>query len=73
MGDDDVIRFLMNVAGVVIRLHLKSRVNSPTNANRGPNWEKDWTEAFDEGFARWMGWRGPEEQEREIRNVRNQV
>jgi hypothetical protein len=73
MEDDRVIEFLMAVAGVVIRLHRESRVNSPTNANRGPNWEKGWSEAFDEGFARWMGWRGPEEQEREIRNVREQL
>jgi hypothetical protein len=64
MHDDDVMRFLMGVAAYVAELHTHGQ-EKKTNA--GPRYNDDSIPAEEEGFARWMGWRGEEEQEREMR------
>jgi hypothetical protein len=69
MSDEVVIRFLMFLAAAILRLHRNSDKNGPPLHEKEKFGADAW-EAFDEGFARWMGWRGPEEQEREIRNIR---
>lgn len=72
MPTEQVIRFLMFIAATVIRLHQKTDRNGPP-CDEAADFRADAWEAFDEGFCRWMGWRGPDEQEREIRNVRHQT
>src|SRR5437867_1266938 len=64
--DAEVIRFLMGLAGYIAQLHLSSKKET----NAGPRFHDDSIPAEEEGFARWMGWRGPEEQEAEIRKQR---
>ena len=68
MTDNDVLKFLMSLAGCVVRIWLESRRNSPPS-NAGPHFRSEDRETVDEAFARWMGWRGQEEQEREMRNM----
>lgn len=69
MTDEQVMRFLMAVAGEVARLHRKTREDRP-QTNAGPKAGGQDREVFDEGFSRWMGWRGQEAQEEEIRKNR---
>jgi len=72
MSNDEVIRYLMLTSAAILRLHSESNKNhSPFE--KETDFRADAWEAFDEGFCRWMGWRGPDEQEREIRNVRRQT
>ena len=53
---------------LTISITLK-RKRPETNA--GPRFDDDSITWEHEGFARWMGWRGPEAQEEEIRNQRS--
>jgi len=70
MTDDEVVmRFLMAVAGYVAELHARTRRPDKTT-NAGPRFEDDSIPWEDEGFSRWMGWRGEAEQEREIHQQR---
>jgi len=70
MDDDNVIRFLMAVAGYVAHLHAISRETQPSPSNSGEKFHDGSIPWMEEGFARWMGYRGEEEQEREIKNQR---
>jgi len=70
MDNDRMIHFLMAVAGYVAELHRETRQAAGKGTNEGDHRYGDSIPWEDENFARWMGWRGPEEQEREIRNVR---
>jgi hypothetical protein len=66
-----IIRFLTGLAAYVAELHERARGLRPEVADRPPWWlQTDSIPAVEENFARWMGWRGPEEQEREIQNKR---
>lgn len=67
--DDEVMHFLMAVAAYVAELHARSR-RPGAETNAGVRFSDDSIPWEEEGFSRWMGWRGPDEQEREIRNVR---
>jgi len=70
MENDKVIQFLMSVAGYVAELHRETR-QAEKGTNKGERFDDDSIPWEEEGFSRWMGWRGEEEQEREIRNVRD--
>jgi hypothetical protein len=70
MDDDLVAEFLMQLAGYVAKLHERSRAGAGSNA--GPRFDDDSIPWEEEGFSRWMGWRGEEEQEREIRRKRSE-
>jgi len=71
MTNDEVLRFLMAVAGYVAQLHGRGpEQKEPQETNAGPRFDAEDIPAEEEGFARWMGWRGPEEQEKEIRKQR---
>jgi len=66
MSDDEIIRFLMAMTIHVAQIHARHTTKKETNA--GPRFSDDSIPIEPEGFARWMGWRGPEEQEREMQN-----
>lgn len=75
--DDEVLIWLMNVTTYALQLHHgltagKSMPPAPGMRQTGPTIEEQHRarEAFDEGFARWMGWRGQAAQEQEIRAKR---
>jgi hypothetical protein len=68
MSDDQVMRFLMAIAAYVAELHARPKEKKSTNA--GSHYDDDSIPAEEEGFARWMGWRGEDEQEREINKKR---
>jgi len=70
MTDDQVMHFLMHVSSYVAQLHERTRLATTQPSNAGPRFGDDSIPAEPEDFARWMGWRGEAEQEREIRNVR---
>lgn len=72
MSNDEVIRFLMFTSAAVLQLHRNSDKTGPPLQSE-PDFRSGAWEVFDEGFCRWMGWRGEAEQEREIRNVRHQA
>jgi hypothetical protein len=62
MEDDQFLAWLMFVTRELTR--VRNRASSGTNA--GPRFgERNTFTAEDEGFLRWMGWRGEVEQERE--------
>jgi len=71
MTDDQVMQFLMAVAGYVAELHRAGK-HAPAGkeSNAGPRFEDDSIPWEEEGFSRWMGWRGEAEQEREIKQQR---
>jgi len=63
MNDEQFIQWLMFVTDQVSS--LRSARAAPTNA--GPRYNvQDTTTIEQEGFSRWMGWRGEAEQEREM-------
>lgn len=71
MTDQQMMIFLMNLSGYLVQLHERSRDKTAPAAEPAAydhntiNWEH-------EGFSRWMGWRGEEDQEREVREMRNE-
>jgi hypothetical protein len=68
MHDEKVLEWLMGITTYIARLHYRLRQAQKPETNAGPRYyEANVYEAYDEGFARWMGWRGQEEQEREMR------
>ena len=69
MDDEAVLRWLSGMTTYIANLHqhLKQKPK-PEESNAGPRYhEHNVHEAFDEGFARWMGYRGEEAQEREFK------
>src|SRR5437667_6305470 len=60
MNDDQIIDWLIRMTTHVAQLHAGRKVTNaePNDGMRTITWE-------DEAFARWMGWRGEEAQDRE--------
>jgi len=71
MDDEQMAVFLMRLAGYIAQLHERNR-GAGAGSNAGPRFEDDSIPWEEEGFSRWMGWRGEEEQEREIRRKREE-
>jgi hypothetical protein len=67
--DELVLDWLMRAVSYVIQLHHK--LTGPID-NRGPRYGDPSIPTEDEGFARWMGWRGEEAQEQELNKMRGQ-
>jgi len=73
MNDDQaILRWLIGMTTYIANLHNRLHQESShstmrAESNAGPRFhEKNVYEAYDESFARWMGWRGQEAQEQEI-------
>lgn len=65
------LQWLMGVVAYAVRLHDRIQTGKKPETNAGPRFhEAGIHEAFEEGFARWMGWRGEDAQEQEIKQGR---
>jgi len=65
LNDDIVLAWLMQMTTHVAEMHARAGKPAATN-NAGPRLHDHQTIDWEpEGFSRWMGWRGQEEQERE--------
>lgn len=75
MTDQQIIKFLIGIACYVVQLHERAQTPPEPQTNAGTRFHEDFSTINweHEGFARWMGWRGEEEQEREIRNKRQET
>lgn len=72
MHDETFLQFLIGITTYIVNLHHRVHASSshtgPFHADQAFHdssipWE-------DEGFSRWMGWRGEAAQDEEIRNKR---
>lgn len=69
MEDDFILTFLVQMTARVAQLHAERTTTQP-QSNAGPRYNvKNEHTVYDEGFSRWMGWRGEDQQEREIRRI----
>jgi hypothetical protein len=67
--DEEVLTWLMTVTAYAIQLHHSLKPGMPAEMRTtGPTIEEQRAtrEAFEEGFARWMGWRGDNAQQQEM-------
>lgn len=68
LDDEAVLYWLIGMTTYIVNEHhrLKTATKAP-ETNAAPRFhEKNVYEAYEEGFARWMGFRGKEAQEQEI-------
>ena len=65
MNDEFLIEWLMGITTYIVNLHHGLKREKP-ETNAGPRFHADSITWEEEGFSRWMGWRGEEAQEEEI-------
>ncbi len=69
MDDDQLLAFLIQATTLLVKMRSEQRgaAASPPPSNAGPRFDAAKTYTVEEeGFSRWMGWRGEEEQSREL-------